>query len=66
MSRRPAAIDMSPEAVSSRLEEVRSLYALAMSLARARVVGPLREHRGRPEVPSPPGRAVGGGEWRRP
>jgi hypothetical protein len=32
-------IDMSPEAIARRLEEVRSLYRFTMSLGRARVIG---------------------------
>jgi hypothetical protein len=33
-------IDMSPGAVAARLEQVRSLYLLGMSLSRARILGP--------------------------
>ncbi|MDO9015371.1 MAG: hypothetical protein Q8S73_04185 [Deltaproteobacteria bacterium] len=36
------AVDMSPAAVSRRLEELAQLYEMALSLKRARVVGPLR------------------------
>jgi hypothetical protein len=32
-------IDTSPDAIARRLEEVRSLYRLTMSLGRARVIG---------------------------
>jgi hypothetical protein len=32
-------VDMSPDAIARRLEEVRSLYRLTMSLAKARVLG---------------------------
>jgi predicted component of type VI protein secretion system len=32
--------DLSPAAVSARLEELRALYRLTMSLTRARILGP--------------------------
>ena len=35
-------VDMSPAAVSRRLEELAQLYEMALSLKRARVIGPLR------------------------
>ncbi len=35
-------VDMSPAAVSRRLEELAQLYEMALSLKRARVVGPVR------------------------
>jgi len=35
-------VDMSPAAVSRRLEELAQLYEMAMSLKRARVIGPVR------------------------
>jgi hypothetical protein len=34
-------IDMSPKAIELRLDDVRALYRLTTSLARARIVGPL-------------------------
>jgi hypothetical protein len=34
-------IDMSPKAIELRLDEVRALYRLTTSLARARIIGPL-------------------------
>lgn len=34
-------VDMSPEAVSRRLEELAQRYEMTLSLKRARVVGPL-------------------------
>ena len=36
------AVDMSPAAVSRRLEELAQLYEMARSLKRARVIGPVR------------------------
>jgi hypothetical protein len=33
-------IDMSPEAIERRLEDVRALYRLCMSLAKAKIIGP--------------------------
>ncbi len=35
-------VDMSPAAISRRLEELAQLYEMARSLKRARVIGPLR------------------------
>lgn len=35
-------VDMSPAAVSRRLEQLAQLYEMALSLKRARVIGPLR------------------------
>ncbi|MBP6630624.1 MAG: hypothetical protein KA297_14405 [Kofleriaceae bacterium] len=37
----PAEVDMSPEAVARRMRTLASLYRLARSLARARIVGPV-------------------------
>jgi hypothetical protein len=34
-------VDMSPAAVSRRLEELAQLYEMALSLKRARVIGPV-------------------------
>lgn len=39
---RPRTVDMSPAAVSRRLEELAQLYEMALSLKRARVIGLLR------------------------
>ena len=36
------AVDMSPEAVARRLRELAELYRLGLSLAKARILGPVR------------------------
>jgi hypothetical protein len=41
MKKRPEPIDMSPEAVGTRLDDVRALYHLCISLGAARIVGPV-------------------------
>jgi hypothetical protein len=46
MKSKPEA-DMSATAIARRLDEVRALYRLTMSLARARIIGPI-------EPPTPP------------
>lgn len=51
-------VDMSPAAVSRRLEELAQLYEMALSLKRARVVGPLRSVEG--EAPADRGKPTDG------
>jgi hypothetical protein len=41
---------MSPEAVAARLHDVASLYELGMSLATARVLGPVEERTNAPPI----------------
>ena len=52
---RPSSIDMSPVGVNSRLEDLRQLYRLMLSLRTIRLLGPLREH-----ATPPPGTPVTG------
>ena len=47
----PRIVDMSPSAVSRRLEELAQLYEMALSLKRARIIGPMRSaYHGAPRV----------------
>lgn len=36
-------VDMSPEAVEARLRDLASMYALGMSLMKARILGPVEQ-----------------------
>lgn len=45
MSTKPDPIDMSPDAIARRLETVRQLYRLWLSLADVRLIGPVEELR---------------------
>ena len=40
MKTKDDTIDMSPQAIARRLDEVRALYLLTMSLGRCRIIGP--------------------------
>ncbi len=40
MAKNPDGIDMSPAAVSGRIESMRALYKLALSLRAIKVIGP--------------------------
>jgi hypothetical protein len=41
MKTKAEAVDMSAEAIATRLDEVRALYRLTVSLGKARILGPV-------------------------
>ena len=41
MTRKPDPVDMSPKAIDNRLEDLRQLYRLMLSLAEIKLVGPV-------------------------
>ena len=54
-TREPPAVDMSPQAVAKRLEDLASLYELGRSLARVRIIGPVNgpSDESKKELPRP-------------
>lgn len=48
MTRTPSTIDMSPDAIAARLEDVRELYKLCMALVEAGRAAGLNDGVGRP------------------
>lgn len=41
MTRKPEPVDMSPQAIDNRLEDLRQLYRLMLSFAEIKLVGPV-------------------------
>jgi len=43
MIEKPSPVDMSPSAIEGRIEDLRQLYRLMLSLKEIRILGPLSE-----------------------